>query len=169
MLDHHHTTDTDTRFALQGRQHSPDAATLPAAFIAYESAIQASRESFEHDARLERLFSPTISEELLERFLLFFCVQGLAMVEPVEGWIRRAGERCLALGFSSLGRTLIAHARHEEGHERLMLADAYAMAARISQRRQARIDVDALLSRPHLPGVVRYRKVHEDFVASDAP
>ena len=41
------------------------------------------------------ILSPTVDPTLLELFLVHFCAAGVHMTEPVEGWIRRAGERCV--------------------------------------------------------------------------
>jgi len=169
MIENQPPTDIALPLSMLRAPLEPGAVDVPAAFFSYEAAMRASRDAFEHEAGLHRLLSPAIGERRLERFLLEFCVRGVAMTEPVEGWIRRAGERCIALGFATLGRTLVAHARHEEGHDLLMRADARAIAERIAQRTGAPIDLAALLERPYSKGVVRYRLLHEDIIASDAP
>ena len=43
----------------------------------------------------------------LESFLLHFCALGSQMTEPVEGWIRRAAERCTTIGLSELAGALL--------------------------------------------------------------
>ncbi|MFY0539080.1 hypothetical protein [Nannocystis pusilla] len=55
------------------------------------------------------------------------------MTAPVEGWIRRAGERCLAAGLNEIGNALVAHARHEAGHDAMMVDDTRSLAARREQ------------------------------------
>jgi len=139
------------------------------AFDEYEAALAPARARFARAASIDRLLSAEMDNELLELFLLNYCSRGLRTTELVGGWIRRAGERCLDLGLEHLGRTLLAHVRHEEDHHTLMIADTYSLAARINPRRRAPIDADELLNAPPTPGAARYRKLHEDVIAGAAP
>ncbi|AEI64961.1 hypothetical protein [Corallococcus macrosporus] len=62
------------------------------------------------------------------------------MTEPVDGWIRGAGERCIALGKTKLGQALITHARHEAGHHLMTLEDARTLARRWNTRHARGLD-----------------------------
>jgi len=91
------------------------------------------------------------------------------MTEPVEGWIRRAGERCEGMGLTDLGRSLRQHAAHEGGHHMMMIEDTRKLVARWNARRRPLLDAEALLGQPLSPGVVGYRKLHEDVIGGPAP
>ena len=91
------------------------------------------------------------------------------MTHPVEGWIRRAGERCNDTGYSALGEALIKHARHEAGHHRLMVADLWSLADAWNAEHAKKINPVAL-SRQKLPSsIAQYRALHEEVITGDTP
>jgi hypothetical protein len=108
-------------------------------------------------------------EVFLEAFLLHFCALGARMTEPVEGWIRRAAERCASMGLPDLADALAGHARAEAGHHLLMVADVRALAAHWNTRRRPLVDADELLGQPSSAGVLEYCKAHEENIAGPAP
>jgi hypothetical protein len=136
---------------------------------AYESALEPARARFAASPALCGVLAPDVPVLRLHRFLLRFCAWGVAMTEPVEGWIRRAGERCVALGSHKVGRGLIAHARQEAGHDDLFRADVRGLCAAWSDRTGERLDAEALLAETPSAGVRRYRDLHERTIAGDAP
>jgi hypothetical protein len=140
-----------------------------ATIAGYEQRLDAARRAFAGGEALRVATSPATSPDLLERFLLHFCAQGVGMTAPVEGWIRRAGERCTEMGLHRLGRALEIHARHEAGHDALFAADTRALAARRIAAGRPAIDAEALLALPAGPGVESYRALHEEVIASATP
>ena len=98
-----------------------------------------------------------------------FSTLGSQMTEPVEGWIRRAAERCAAIGLADVALALNGHAQAEAGHHLMLRADVRSLAARWNARREPAVDADKLLNQTLSPGVVRYRKVHEENIAGDTP
>lgn len=135
----------------------------------YESAMLRSRDRLSTRKAMSRLLAPTAPPELLECFLIHFCAFGVKMTEPVEGWIRKAGDRCEALGHAELGKSLKAHARHEAGHHQLMIDDTRRLVERWNAHRTPKLDADAILALPTTPGPLRYAKLHEQTIAGDAP
>ena len=135
----------------------------------YESAVRPARERFTRSPALVEVLSPDVDPRLLESFLVHFCALGVGVTKPVEGWIRRAGEACIARGLEDLGRALVRHARDEAGHDRLFEADARLLASRWNAAGRAPLDVDRLLARPPGPGATRYRQLHEETIGGDAP
>lgn len=135
----------------------------------YEERVQSARARFAGGAWATRVIGGELSADELERFLLCFCALGVQMTAPVEGWIRRAGERCLALGQNELGTALVAHARHEAGHDAMMVDDTRSLAARRSQAGRPVPAPETLLAHPATPGIQRYVNVHEDVIAGPAP
>lgn len=113
---------------------------------AYDAALKSARDHFAR--RIENL-SPT------RDFLLRYNGYGVGMTEPVEGWIRRAGERCLLIGYDDLGQYLVSHAKSESGHHRMMLADLEKMGGE-----------KALASPPWPASVNLYRNLHEHCIVS---
>jgi hypothetical protein len=106
---------------------------------------------------------------LRELFLVYFCALGVGMTEPVEDWIRRAGERCEELGLSELGKFLKAHAKHEAGHHLMMIEDTEALVSHWNARRTPHLDAKKILGLPLPAGVMMYRQLHEDTIAGMAP
>ncbi|MDC0666457.1 hypothetical protein [Nannocystis radixulma] len=135
----------------------------------YEECVQPARARFAHGEWVTRVIGGELSPDELELFLLCFCALGVQMTAPVEGWIRRAGERCLAAGLNELGAALMAHARHEAGHDAMMVDDTRSLAARRRQAGRSVPLVEALLAHPPTPGIQRYVQVHEDVIAGPAP
>ena len=100
----------------------------------YNLLLAPARERFETSPGLSAIRSSN-DPRFLEAFLLYFCAIGAQMTEPVEGWIRRAADRCRALGLPELGEALTRHARAEAGHHLMM--DAMAKGMGIDQMLRA--------------------------------
>lgn len=115
----------------------------------YEARLEAARAAF---ARRVEHVRPD------RDFLTRFSGYGVGMTEPVEGWIRHAGERCIALGLHDIGAALVAHARHEADHHRMMLADLRYLGGNPS-----------LAAPPWPPGVAAYRRMHETIIEGPSP
>jgi hypothetical protein len=106
---------------------------------------------------------------VLELFLIEYCALGVAMTEPVEGWIRRAGERCKERGFADVGSFLLSHAEHEKDHHLLFVSDTRWLVNRWNNKHDRHLDAERLLTQPLTPGVVSYRALHEATISGDAP
>jgi len=134
----------------------------------YETLVDVERARFERESTLATLIlDPGIDPETLELFLVYYHALGYKMIEPVEGWMRRGGERCKELGLEEIGQGLCRHATQESGHHLLMLADARAMAARWNARRQ-QIDVETIISQLS-PGGCHLKSLPAQIAESDQP
>ena len=91
------------------------------------------------------------------------------MTEPVPGWIRRAGEETKKRGFDELGTALVHHAAHEEGHHEMMIDDTKTLVGWWNDYHTPKMSAEAFLKQPFSPGVLKYRKLHEDCIASEKP
>ena len=140
------------------------------AFNQYEARLAPCREAFSRQVASALLGDAADDTSLLHLFLIHYVAFGIAMTRPVEDWISRAGDRCRDTGFTALGDTLIAHARHEAGHHRLMIADLRALTDRWNERHPAAAAIDpvGLLQRDTPAGVRQYRELHEEIIAGDA-
>src|SRR5262245_22222473 len=127
------------------------------------------RGRFAEGVGLAVLLSPGTAPEDLERFLACFCAIGRRLTEPVEGWIRRAGERCTSTGQAELGRALAEHAATEADHHLLMSADLRSLLARRAARGAPPLDVEWLLNHAPSVGAARYLALHEDTIAGPSP
>ena len=114
-------------------------------------------------------FGRATIHDLLEAFLLYFCAIGAQMTEPVEGWIRRAADRCSALGLPELAEALTRHARAEAGHHLMMIADLRSLAGHWNLRHTPPVDADELLRLRPSYGARRYCLVHEENIAGNTP
>src|SRR5438034_2576266 len=134
----------------------------------YEQRVQHARSLFKGSTIVNTLRAT--DDELLELFLINFCAFGVGMTELVEGWIRRAGERCEAIGLTDLGHALKMHAKHEANHHLMMIEDTKSLTAFWNERRKGeRLSAEKLLARPIPAGVAQYQKLHEDIIGSTTP
>lgn len=134
----------------------------------YEKSIAFARERFASSPGVMTLQSRA-DAPFFHSFLLHFCSLGVQMTEPVEGWIRRAAQRCAGLGLVAISRVLATHAQAESGHHLMMIADVKALADLWNRQYQPPVDADKLLAQRASPGVRRYCKVHDDNLASATP
>src|ERR1700752_2221962 len=134
----------------------------------YERLLAPARQRFSATPGVQAIRSSQ-DEAFLESFLLHFCALGSRMTEPVEGWIRRAAERCGAMGLSELAHALRGHARAEAGHHLMMIEDVRELAARWNARHKPSVDARKLLDQVPTPGVLQYCRVHEQNLTSDMP
>ncbi len=106
---------------------------------------------------------------VLELFLIQYCALGVAMTKPVEGWIRRAGERCQELGFAEVGAFLVSHANQEKDHHLPFVSDTRWLVNRWNTNHDRQLDAEVLLSQPLTAGVMNYRALHEACISGNAP
>ncbi|MGN6110763.1 MAG: hypothetical protein ACTHU0_37010 [Kofleriaceae bacterium] len=118
---------------------------------------------------LKKLLDPNVDPALVEGFLIQFNSMGVYMTEPVDGWIRRAGEATVKVGLQEVGEKLITHAKHEEGHHLMMIEDSKSLVARWNAKRGAQLDATALINQAPTPAMVEYHKIHEDTIAGPMP
>src|SRR5262245_14500592 len=81
----------------------------------YELRLTQARNHFAERKSLSMILDTRLEADLLHIFLVYFSALGVGMTEPVESWIRRAGERCHEIGLSETGAALIRHAGQEAG------------------------------------------------------
>ena len=131
----------------------------------YEARLAPARRRFDQHPSVAALFRDRLEPDTLEAFLIYFSALGVGMTEPVEGWIRRAGERCAELGLSKLAKALEAHAHQEADHHLLMQADANLLVDRWNTSRKPALSAAVLLALAPTKGVNAYRTLHEDVIA----
>ena len=137
--------------------------------LRYEDAMAASRADFSKRPGFAAAIAGQLEPRRLHHLLIQFCALGFQMTDKVEGWIRRAGERCQQLGYPELGKALISHAHHEAGHEQLFDQDTRALVELWNQRWSPTLSAEALLQQPATGGVRRYAELHEEVIVSDTP
>jgi hypothetical protein len=135
----------------------------------YDRRLAPARARLAHGRLVTEILAPNVDADLLERFLIAYCALGVQMTEPVEGWIRRAGERCVAVGEAAIGRALVRHARAEAGHDRMLADDARTLAQRRQRHGRVAPDVEALLAHAATPAIRRYVELHEATIAGPTP
>ena len=135
----------------------------------YEALLAPARQRFDEHPSVGALFRDRLEPDTLEAFLIYFSALGVGMTEPVDAWIRRAGQRCGEVGLPKLGNALEAHAQQEAGHHLLMQEDANRLVDRWNARRQPSLSATALFALAPTNGVVAYRSLHEDVIAGPVP
>lgn len=136
---------------------------------AYEAAVAAARARFTSAGSVRWLFSGQPQPEEFERFLLHYSALGAAMTQPLAGWTRRAGQRCLAIGFDRLGTALRDAARVNESGHALLLADLGRLCARRTTERGVALTPEEVLRSADGAVTQRFRALHEDVVEGPTP
>lgn len=135
----------------------------------YETEVQPARRLLREAPAARAQLDPQIDPALLLRFLIQFSAWGVQMTQPVDGWIRRAGEACVALGLGEIGSDLLRHAKHEAGHHLMLIEDTKVLCERWNASGAPRLDPDALQRQRPTPAMRRYIALHEETIRSDAP
>ncbi len=135
----------------------------------FEPFVTSARQDFHTSEVIELITSPDCDPELLDRYLIQYCAQGVRMTEPVEGWIRRAGERIVDQGLTELGQALQRHAVHERDHHLLMIDDTRRLVDMWNESGREPLDAEELLATPPSPGTVDYIELHGSVIAGDEP
>ena len=135
----------------------------------YHSLIQPARERFAVTTGICGMISSDTDARTMAAFLLHFSALSVPITDPVEGWIRRAGERCTAVGLPRIGKALSAHAKAEAGHQQYHIDDFAALVEFWNARWEPRVGHDQIVRIGMTRGGERYRAVHEDNIAGDTP
>lgn len=135
----------------------------------YEPYVLPARARISTDPVMRRLVDPAIEPAVLERFFIQYHSFGVYMTEPVEGWIRRTGQRCLSLGLDSLGKGLLLHAKHEAGHHQMMIDDVRMLVRRWNIRRRSMLHTERLLAQYPTDAMRAWRQLHEQTIAGELP
>lgn len=136
------------------------------AFLTYEGSLK------NHRIQFSDYLEPFLSEKdprIVMLFWIHFSYMGVGMTEPVEHWIRRAGEACKKLGFAELGTQLCKHAIHEADHHLMMIEDAKRLIVQWNALYRPTLEVEALLEKPLRECVVKYRDLHEHTITGKTP
>ncbi|WP_164020033.1 hypothetical protein [Pyxidicoccus trucidator] len=135
----------------------------------YAPHVKGARERLQTSPAMKALLDPKADPALVEAFLIQFNTLGVYMTEPVDGWIRRAGEATVKMGLEDVGTKLIAHAKHEAGHHLMMIEDSKALVANWNKRRSPKLDVETLLNQTPTQPMKEYRAIHEDTIVGPMP
>ena len=102
-------------------------------------------------------------------FLLHFSALSIPITEPVEGWIRRAGERCSDEGLHDVGRALQKHAEAEAGHHLYHRDDFDTLVLLWNQRWRPTIRAADITALTVTRGGARYCALHEANIRGSEP
>ena len=150
-------------------RQSTSFATPQSALDAYERLIGPARQQFATRRGIRGMVSLETETRTMAFFLLHFSALSVPITEPVEEWIRRAGERCEALGLLEIGRALRSHSKAEAGHHQYHIDD-FVNLVRFSNTRWAlQVDPNAIRAHGVTSGGERYTKIHEETIAGPTP
>ncbi len=135
----------------------------------YEPLVLPARTRISTHPALRTLLDPDVDPVLLERFFLQLNSLGVYMTQPVDKWIRRAGQRCVTMDLGKVGQALITHAKHEAGHHLMMVDDVRHLVRRWNARRMQPLGVERLLSQHPTDAMRAYRQLHEDTINGELP
>lgn len=135
----------------------------------YLPKIAAARQRAETDPLLASLLNPEIDARKLHLFAIQWCTHGVHTTAPVDSWIRRAGEACNAIGMVEVGGLLVDHARHEAGHETMMIHDTRCLVEQWNRKYPQPLNAERLLAQTPLATTQRYADLHEKTIEGDSP
>lgn len=135
----------------------------------YEPHTLLARSRLDNDSALRRILDPGIKPELLERFLIEWMARAAYMTEPVDGWIRATGHRCIELGLEKLGQQLLTHAKSETGHHLMTIEDTRALVGHWNARRSPPLDLQQLLTQAPTESQKDYRALHDATISGPFP
>ncbi|MFY0569481.1 hypothetical protein ACN28E_37435 [Archangium lansingense] len=135
----------------------------------YEPYTLLARSRLESDSSLRRLLDSSIKPAVLERFLIEWMSRAAYMTEPVDGWIRRTGQRCIEQGMERLGEQLITHAKSETGHHLMTIDDARALVEHWNVWRSPRLELEELLAQTPTESMKEYRQLHDETIEGPYP
>jgi hypothetical protein len=135
----------------------------------YDALVAPTRARVAANPLIGELLAPDLDPARLHLFLMKWSGFGVQMTRPVEGWIRRAGERCQALGFPELGRNLVKHAKQEAGHDELLVQDLRWLVEQWNRRGRSQVSSEQFLDVPTTAAMRRYIDLHEVVIAGREP
>lgn len=135
----------------------------------YEAEMRPARARFVTESGLDRLLGTQMNPDVAHLGLVCFVAYGVGMTQHVEGWIRRAGQRCIDLGYAELGQALQKHAQAEADHHLMMIEDLRALTAVWNSEGRPPLDAEALLAAPLPASVLRYQRLHEEAISGPTP
>jgi hypothetical protein len=115
------------------------------------------------------MVSPDTETRTMASFLLHFSALSVPVTEPVEGWIRRAGERCEGLGLREIGSALRSHSKAEAGHHQYHIDDFVNLVRFWHRRWGLQVDSNAIRTHGVTSGGERYSRIHEETIAGPTP
>lgn len=135
----------------------------------YEPYVLPARARISTDPVMRTLVDPAIDPAVLERFLIQQHSLGVYLTEPVEGWMRRAGQRGMTQGLEAFGRPFMSLAKQQAGQHLMLVEDLRNLVRRWNERRQPTLHVDRLLKQHPTDAMRAYRQLHEQTIGSDLP
>jgi hypothetical protein len=147
----------------------PNISSPESALREYERLVWPARERFASSAGIRGMISPETEAQTMAAFLMHFSALSIPITEPVEDWIRRAGDRCAAMGHSEIARSLSSHAKAEAGHHQYHLNDFANLVAFWNAHWSPPANPTVILARELTSGGERYRRLHEDNIAGPTP
>ena len=135
----------------------------------YTPRLERARDLVVHSGILRTILEEDVDPRALERFLIEYCSLGVQITEPVEGWIERAGRRCIEVDLPEVGTSLVAHAAHEAGHHLMFMDDTRKLVGHWNARYGEHLDADRLFHRPPTRAMQHYIALHEETIDSAVP
>jgi hypothetical protein len=135
----------------------------------YEPHVLPARARIPTDEVMHRLTAPDLESHVVERFFIQYHALGVYMAEPLEGWLRRAGQRCLQQGLDTLGKGLLAHARQESHQREQLVEDTRLLVRRWNLRRPRPLRSERLLTQYPTDTMRAWRAAVEGALGHELP
>ncbi|MCB0392568.1 MAG: hypothetical protein KDD58_14865, partial [Bdellovibrionales bacterium] len=134
----------------------------------YNVLVNPSRAQFHLQPGIN-FFLTQSDKKQLHAFLLVWTAFSIKNTQPVEGWIRRAGEKCLHLGFEKIGQRLLDHSRQEADHDKMLVEDLEVLIHLWNKYYENQLSTDELLSKKIPKSTQDYIQLHEDVIIGSEP
>ena len=157
----------DTWPEIDSHLASPSASQ--ASLYEYDELIRPARDRFAASPGVGGIVSAATDARTMAAFLLHFSALSVPITEPVEGWIRRAADRCTEVGLTEFGVALSSHAKAEAGHHQYHLADFAAMTEFWNAQWSPTVHPDHIVGCGLTRGGERYCRIHEENILGDTP
>lgn len=129
----------------------------------YEKRMIEQRNRFAANTSFKQIIESTDEKQIIA-FFIFFSGLGVEMTKPVESWIKRAGQACVAKGFTQVGNLLVKHSVEEASHHLMLIKDLDVLTTLWNQKCKLPVNKDAILNDTDTQGVNDYKTVHEDTI-----
>lgn len=147
----------------------PKISSSESALRDYENLLLPARERFASSAGIQGMINPETEAQTLSAFLLYFSALSVSITEPVERWIRQAGERCSALGLDKIALSLEKHSKAEAGHHQYHLDDFGNLISFWNASWSPQINPTYIIAHQSTAGGERYCRIHEENIKGAAP
>ena len=136
----------------------------------YSEQLALTRQYRDDGEVTKRLLNTERDHAELHLFWLYYCGLGVKMTEPVESWIKRAGQGIAKIGFTGFGKRLEKHSKEEANHQLMFMRDTNDLVDHWNiLHPEKRLQAEEFLNHDYTECVRRYVAIHEENIDGSTP